>query len=78
VAGGRLELLLQSQLREVGERTVRLQTPGGERELPNDYVFVFAGGVPPTEFLEKIGVKVGPHDLTDEAAREARVARAAV
>jgi thioredoxin reductase len=77
-SGGRLELVLQSQLKEVGERTVRLETTAGERELPNDYVFIFAGGVPPTEFLERIGVKVGPHDLTEEAAREARVARAAV
>jgi thioredoxin reductase len=78
VTGGRLELMLQSGLSRVGERSVRLETPGGERELPNDYVFIFAGGVPPTEFLEKIGVKVGPHDLTEEAAREARMAQAAV
>ena len=77
VSGGRLELMLQSGLSRVGERSVRLETPGGERELPNDYVFIFAGGVPPTEFLEKIGVRVGPHDLTEEAAREARMARAA-
>ncbi len=74
----RLELVLQSQLKEVGDRTIRLETPAGERELANDYVFILVGGVPPTEFLEKIGVKVGPHDLTEEAAREARVGKAAV
>jgi hypothetical protein len=39
---------------------------------------IFAGGTPPTDFLEKIGVQVGPCDLTDEAAREAHLAAAAV
>jgi len=29
------------------------------RELPNDYVFVFAGGEPPFEFLKKCGVRFG-------------------
>jgi thioredoxin reductase len=77
-ASGRLRVILRSQLREVGERTVRLDAPGGERELANDFVFIFAGGVPPTEFLERIGVQVGPHDLTDTAAREMRLAAAAV
>jgi hypothetical protein len=44
--------------------------------LANDFVFIFAGGVPPTAFLEKIGVQVGTRDLTEEAAREASLVAA--
>jgi len=29
------------------------------RELPNDYVFVFAGGEPPFELLRRMGVRFG-------------------
>ena len=28
-------------------------------ELPNDYVFVFAGGEPPFDFLKHCGVRFG-------------------
>jgi putative YpdA family bacillithiol system oxidoreductase len=74
---GRLEIVFQSKLREVQERSVVLETPAGLRELPNDFVFIFAGGVPPTALLEQIGIRIGPHDLTDEVAQEARLATAA-
>jgi thioredoxin reductase len=70
-AGG-LQLIFRSNLREVRERTVLLETADGTRELANDYVFIFAGGVAPTALLEKIGIRIGPHDLTEEAAAEAR------
>jgi thioredoxin reductase/ferredoxin len=74
VAGaGQLELVFGSTLQEVRDRTVLLETADGTRELPNDYVFIFAGGVPPTALLEKIGIRIGPHDLTEEAAAEARL-----
>lgn len=74
---GRLEVLLGSRLREVREGSVVLETGAGARESPNDYVFVFAGGVAPTALLERIGIRIGPHDLTEEAAREARLAAVA-
>jgi hypothetical protein len=35
---------------------------------------VFAGGTPPNEFLQKVGVQVGQRDLTREASAEAKVA----
>jgi thioredoxin reductase/Pyruvate/2-oxoacid:ferredoxin oxidoreductase delta subunit len=46
---------------------------GGElREIPNDYVWIFAGGEPPTAFLKKIGVGFGMRDMTSEANKESR------
>lgn len=59
LAAGRIETLFQSQPLSIDERSVRLQVGEEVRELPNDYVFVFAGGVPPFELLKKAGVAFG-------------------
>jgi len=45
-----------------------LDVRGARREIPNDYVWVFAGGTPPNEFLQHVGVALGQHDLTKELA----------
>ncbi len=71
---GRLEVIFNSQPVEIRERSVVLDVAGTVRELPNDYVWVFAGGTPPNEFLEKVGVQLGPRDLTSEASAEAKLA----
>jgi thioredoxin reductase/ferredoxin len=70
---GRLQIMFNSQPVEIGERTVRLDVGGTIREIPNDYVWVFAGGTPPSEFLKAIGVQVGSKDLTAEAGAEAQL-----
>ena len=44
----------------------------GCSEIPNDYVWIFAGGEPPNAFLKKIGVQFGMRDMTSEASSEAR------
>jgi hypothetical protein len=62
---------------EITPGSVRLKVGSEIVELANDYVFVFAGGVAPTALLERIGIRIGPHDLTEEAAREARLAAVA-
>lgn len=75
---GRVRPLFGSEVKEILPDRVRLQV--GERtvELPNDYVFVFAGGEPPFKFLKQIGVRFGgaaeggsppPHRPTASPAR---------
>ena len=54
----RLQLLLESELKEIGADRVRLETREGPRELANDAVLVCAGGVLPTAFLQQIGVAI--------------------
>lgn len=58
-ARARIERLFQSQPLEINPTHVRMQTAEGVVELENDYVFVFAGGVPPFELLKKAGVRMG-------------------
>jgi thioredoxin reductase (NADPH) len=59
LAAGRVRPLFGSQPTEITPGSVRLKVGGGTAELENDYVFVFAGGVPPFDFLKKIGVEFG-------------------
>src|SRR6267143_1869498 len=74
---GKLKVIFNSQPVEILEKAVRLEVAGQVREIPNDYVWVFAGGTPPNEFLQKVGIQLGPRDLTNEASAEAKLARTA-
>jgi thioredoxin reductase (NADPH) len=57
-ANGRLRVMLNSQIKEIKPEKVILEKNGEIVELPNDAVIVCAGGVLPTEFLKKIGIRV--------------------
>jgi thioredoxin reductase (NADPH) len=59
LGSGRVQPLFGSQVTEILERSVRLRVGDRDLELPNDYVFVFAGGEPPFEFLRRVGVRFG-------------------
>jgi thioredoxin reductase/NAD-dependent dihydropyrimidine dehydrogenase PreA subunit len=59
LASGRIQPLFGSQVVEITPDLVRLKVGSEVRELPNDYVFVFAGGEPPFEFLKQCGVRFG-------------------
>jgi thioredoxin reductase/NAD-dependent dihydropyrimidine dehydrogenase PreA subunit len=55
---GRLRVILNSTVGEIRPDKVILDKQGEKIELPNDAVIVCAGGVLPTEFLKKLGVRV--------------------
>src|SRR5579885_1390227 len=59
----RVEVLFNSSPTEFRSDKAVLQINGSTREIPNDYVWIFAGGEPPRAFLEKIGVKLGSCDM---------------
>ena len=71
---GKVTVLFNSIPVELKPGTVILETNGVPTEFPNDYVWIFAGGSPPYDFLKKIGVGFGMHDLTIEAGNEAKQA----
>jgi putative YpdA family bacillithiol system oxidoreductase len=72
IKAGKLTVIFNSQPVEVRERSVVLDVAGAKRELPNDYVWVLAGNLPPNDFLQQIGVQLGSKDLTKEASAAAR------
>jgi thioredoxin reductase/ferredoxin len=69
---GKLRVLFNSNPVEFKPESVVLDVNGGVQAIPNDYVWIFAGGTPPNAFLKKIGVGFGSRDLTLEASKEAQ------
>lgn len=57
---GSVKLLMQSNVNEITDNSVKLALPfeNNEIEIPNDLVYIFAGGELPTVFLQKIGVRI--------------------
>jgi thioredoxin reductase/Pyruvate/2-oxoacid:ferredoxin oxidoreductase delta subunit len=74
---GTIRLVLSSNPIEIRAQSVLLQLEDRIEEIPNDYVWIFAGGTPPNEFLEKAGVVIGRQDLTQAALAEAGLRDAA-
>lgn len=74
---GKVKVLFNSNPVEFRQDSVVLDVNGSQQILPNDFVWIFAGGEPPTAFLKKIGVSFGERDLTKEGSREAREAKEA-
>jgi thioredoxin reductase/Pyruvate/2-oxoacid:ferredoxin oxidoreductase delta subunit len=71
---GKVEVLFETNPVEFRPDSVVLDVKGEKREMPNDFVWIFAGGVPPNDFLKKIGIRFGMRDQTEEASREAKQA----
>ena len=71
---GKLKVLFNSNPIEFKPESVILEVKGEVLEISNDFVWIFAGGTPPNDFLKKIGVGFGNRDLTLEASTEAKQA----
>jgi len=65
---GKLKVIFNSIPMEITEDAVVLDVKGEARQkIANDFVWVFAGGKPPNEFLRTIGVGFGMQDTGTEA-----------
>ena len=69
---GKVQVVFNSTPVEFKEDLAVLDIGGATREIPNQFVWVFAGGTPPNDFLRKIGVQLGMRDITLEASEEAK------
>ncbi len=56
--GGALQVLLKSNVKQIGTRNVALDQEGKSIDLKNDAIIVCAGGVLPTPFLKELGILV--------------------
>jgi len=74
VKSGKLQVLFNSNPVEFKPESVILDVAGQQREMPNDFVWIFAGGTPPNAFLQKIGVGFGARDVTLETSKAAKQA----
>jgi len=55
---GRLEILLNSNIKQIGAEEVVIKIADQQRTLKNDAVIVSAGGILPNDFLKSIGIEV--------------------
>jgi thioredoxin reductase len=60
-------VLFGSEVAEIRPDEVVLAAPEGNRAVPNDLVYVFAGGELPSEFLQRIGVRFRSEELAGAA-----------
>ena len=75
---GKVKVVFNSNPVEFRNDSVILDVNGKAQEIPNDYVWIFAGGYPPTAYLKKIWVGFGAQDLTTTGSNEVKEARQAV
>ena len=73
---GKVRVLYNSNPIEFKPESVILEFAGQQQEIPNDFVWIFAGGTPPTAFLKKVGVGFGSCDVTLETSKAAKQADA--
>jgi thioredoxin reductase (NADPH) len=60
VAAGQVDVRLNTNVIEIEKDIVIIKTgqDNEHQKIKNDLVYIFAGGEPPTEFLEKVGLKI--------------------
>jgi thioredoxin reductase (NADPH) len=75
---GKLKVLFNSNPVEFCPDCVLMEVNGAKQTIPNDFVWIFAGGEPPTAFLKKIGVGFANRDITMEGAKEVKEAKQGV
>jgi thioredoxin reductase/Pyruvate/2-oxoacid:ferredoxin oxidoreductase delta subunit len=69
----KLEVLFNSMPTEFRLGSVSIEVNGKIRELPNDCVWIFAGGTPPSDFLKAAGIAFG--SVSTEEKRELQEVR---
>lgn len=55
---GRIRVLRTAHVREIRERTAMVECGGAMQEVQAEFVFIFAGGESPEEFLRRAGVEI--------------------
>lgn len=62
IRSGKIEVLFNSNPVEFEVGRVFIEIAGELREIPNDFVWIFAGGIPPSDFLKAAGIAFGSVD----------------
>jgi thioredoxin reductase (NADPH) len=62
IVSRRIDVLFNSNPVEFRHGSVVIEVAGKLRELPNDFVWIFAGGTSPSEFLKSAGIAFGLND----------------
>jgi thioredoxin reductase (NADPH) len=73
IKNGEIQAHFHSRVLEIRPDTIRIDTPGGPRELKNDFVLAMVGYSPDLKFLNSLGISLEPETgkpRTDRATLE--------
>jgi thioredoxin reductase (NADPH) len=74
---GSIRVFFNSMIKEITEQNVLIQTPEGERIIPNDWVIAMTGYQPNLGFLKKTGIRLSRDEVKkpsyDEKTHESNV-----
>ena|ERR1035438_991312 len=65
ISSEKISVLFNSIPTEFREGSVSIEVNGEVRELANDFVWIFAGGIPPSDFLKAAGIAFGTASTAD-------------
>jgi putative YpdA family bacillithiol system oxidoreductase len=71
VSKKKVNVVFNSEVKEIREKSAVLTTPNGDKEFPNEFVFIFAGGEMPFELLKKIGISSQLQEIEEKAVAPA-------
>ncbi len=60
----KIKPIFNSHIQEIKPGSVLLDIEGKTEEIPNDFVFIFAGGIPPFKMLKDMGIQFGGESKT--------------
>lgn len=63
IAEGSIKAYFESNITEIREDEVEMETPGGKIIIKNDFVLALTGYKPDLQFLEKMGVQLSEDEL---------------
>ncbi len=67
IQSGKVEVLFNSVPTEFRVGSISIDVGGEIREIQNDFVWIFAGGIPPSDFLKAAGVAFGAIDTAERS-----------
>jgi thioredoxin reductase (NADPH) len=62
IKSGEIPAYFRSQVKGISEQLIRIETPEGDIELKNDFVFAMVGYHPDIKFLAEHGIHIDPGD----------------
>ncbi len=71
IGNKKVNVVFDSEVKEIRENSIILTTRQGEKEIRNEFVFIFAGGEMPFEFLKRIGISTQLREVEDKATTAA-------
>lgn len=63
IAEGSIKAYFESNITEIGDNEVEIETPNGKITIENDFVLALTGYKPDLNFLENIGIKLSNDEL---------------